>query len=62
MHESSRDILWIASWGGQTIYDRARLTTKGASLIGNERMAEGRKLLEGQGTEIRQDATHQRPL
>lgn len=43
MHESSRDILWIASWGGQTIYDRVRLTTKGAGLIGNERMAEGRK-------------------
>lgn len=43
MHKSSQDILWIASWGGQTIYDRVRLTYKGASLIGNERMAEGRK-------------------
>lgn len=43
MHESSRDILWIASWGGQTIYDRVGLTYKGAGLIGNERMAEGRK-------------------
>lgn len=47
MHESSRDILWIASWGGQTIYDRVRLTYKGAGLIGPELM-----LADGRGTQV----------